>query len=504
MSAEESMARDAAVIGSGVPSRALMQRAGAAAAAEIGHRYADRLHQGVVVFAGGGNNGGDGWVVAGALAAAGVAVRVSEVAPAKTDDALAERATALPLVSLGSASGREGVVVDAVLGTGASSKPRGAAADAVTSMNSLREQGAVVVAIDLPTGVDATTGAADAAVIADLTVTFGAMKRGLLVARDASGEIVVADIGWGARGDHGQLPELVDSRWVARRIPRISASAHKGTRRRIAIIGGGVGMVGAPILASRSAARSGAGMVRIHVTHENLAAVQTAAYEAMAQPWPLADDDVAMTTIGEWAHACLIGPGLGRSAATKELVERILRAYHGPVVLDADALNVFEGSADTLGALLAGRPSLITPHVTEFARLAGSHASAVDAARFDAGAALARQLNATVLLKGVPTVITSPSGDRLVSAAGNAALATAGSGDVLGGIAVTLLAQTEDPFASAACAAWLHGRAAEIAVTGRDVRGTTLDGIIAALPRAWELDLPRSRPPVLAELPRAT
>jgi NAD(P)H-hydrate epimerase len=508
VTAAQAAARDRAAIEAGVPSRALMRQAGAAAAAEIAR--AGPLDGGVAVFAGPGNNGGDAWVVARSLAAAGVVVRVCEAAEARTPDARAERADALAL--LGGAptepDGSERVVVDGLLGTGAAGAPRGALADAVARVNARRDSGAEVVALDVPSGLDATTGRADGAFVrADVTLTFGTMKRGLLAARDACGRIAVLDIGLGG---HAALadgaPALVDARWVAARVPPISAGAHKGTRRRVAIVGGGAGMAGATVLAARAAFRSGVGLVRLVVAPESVAAAQAAAPEAIAGAWPTPGEAaVALAAGGPLADtdALLVGPGLGRSLATRALVEALLRAWRGPVVLDADALNAFEGEADALGALLRGRPALVTPHPAEFARLAGgSVRDAVDG-RYEAAPDLARRLGACVLLKGVPTVIAAPDGRCLVSAAGSPSLAVAGSGDLLSGICVTLLAQMDEPLDAAACAAWAHGRAAELAGgdAGRRVRGVTLDRVAESLGAAWTPP-PPERFPVLCALPR--
>jgi NAD(P)H-hydrate epimerase len=201
-SAAESAARDRAAIGAGVPSRALMRAAGMAAAAEIVRRFAGRglRRRGVAVFAGPGNNGGDAWVVAGALAAGGIPVRMIQVGRPGTPDAIAERAAWMnaPGVAMSVTTGAEALAIDGLLGTGASGAPRGAIADAVARIALMRDSGVPVVALDVPTGVDATTGDAAGAVVADVTLTFGTMKRGLLVARGHAGMIVVLDIGLGS------------------------------------------------------------------------------------------------------------------------------------------------------------------------------------------------------------------------------------------------------------------------------------------------------------------
>jgi len=522
VTSEQSAARDRATIDAGIPSRALMQRAGAAAAAEIMLRERQRLASGVLVFAGPGNNGGDAWVVARALATTGVSVRVIEAIPAKTPDAIAERTLALPLVTLTATNNSdtahsptsersERLIIDGLLGTGSSGTPRGPIAEAVGAIRNARAGGAFVVALDLPTGVDATTGDATDSVVADLTLTFGAIKRGHLIARQACGAIVVLDIGLAAAGAREDgAPRIIDEAWVAQHVPPILADAHKGTRKKLVIVGGAPGMAGASVLAARAAMRSGVGMVRLVVAPESLPVVQAAEPFALAGSWP-ADDASLEREVLSWADGVVIGPGLGRTSASRALVDRVLAGWRGPVLLDADALNVFEGDVDALARAAGTRPVLITPHPAEFARLAATSVEQVLTNRFTAGGDLARRLGATVLLKGVPSVVTAPNGSSFVSAAGTPVLAAAGSGDILSGIAGTLLAQTGDALTAGAVSAWIHGHAAELAVRNaqrsthgarrsKRVRGVTLDDVIAALAVSWPSTPPPSRYPVLLEL----
>ena len=496
---------DSAAITAGVPSRALMQRAGAAAAAEIVRRFADALGAGVLVATGPGNNGGDGWVVAHALHAVGVRVRVVECARALTSDARAERDEALAAgvnasESLGDLlTGGEAIVVDALLGTGLSADGslRGEIAGAVEHLRRLADRGAALVALDVPTGLVASTGKSSGDLRCALTITFGTIKRGHLVAREACGTIVVVDIGLGAHArEAGERMRLTSAAWFAASLPRISATAHKGTRRKVAIVGGAKGMAGAVVLAARAALRSGAGLVRCVVAPESLAAIQEGEPAALAATWPA--DDAELATIVEWADAMLIGPGLG--GAARALVTRLLAAWTGPVVLDADALNAFAGDLPALRRSIGSRPALLTPHPAEFGRLAGLDVDAVLADRFDAPARLAGDTGAAVLLKGVPTVVASPGGPTHVVAEGTPVLATGGAGDLLGGIAATLLAQNGDAALAGALAAFAHGRAAA-AVSARQVRGYTLDDVMHALPAVWGLGADAPRPPVLAELP---
>jgi ADP-dependent NAD(P)H-hydrate dehydratase / NAD(P)H-hydrate epimerase len=486
----------------------LMRRAGTAAAAEISRRYSERLRNGAVVFTGPGNNGGDGWVVAGTLAQSGVEVTVIEVAkatPAKSPDAVAEREAAIDSVKVANSLDDDAVVViDALLGTGFEGEPRGNIGEAISTINELHKRGALVAALDVPSGLNATTGQHSSCVEADVTLSFGGAKRGSLLARDCCGEIVVLDIGLDepstprkpAKTDTS-LPVLVDGEWVRSHIPPIRFDAHKGTRKHLAVVGGGNGMPGAVVLAARGALRSGIGLVRVLVAPENVSAVLAAVPSALISEWPSSETQIS-AEISKWADAVVIGPGLGKSKDTRALVERILRNSKLPVLLDADALNVFEGDAKSLAPLLKGRSALITPHVAEFARLTGIDVQSVLANRFDIGLDLARELGATVLLKGSPTVIFTADGDRYVIARGTAALGTGGSGDLLDGIAGTMLAQTQNATVAGCCAAWVHGRAAEFC---EYVRGTTLDDVLYALPRAWNELEPRPEPPVLAELP---
>jgi len=507
VTSSESAARDAATIQAGVPSRALMQRAGAAAAAEIALRLADRLAGGVAVFAGPGNNGGDAWVVARALCAAGVIVRVIEPVEAKTDDARFERSqfTAANHVTIDrtATDGGEAVVIDGLLGTGATGAPHGEVAAAISCIEAMRARGAYTVALDLPSGLDATTGSAPGpAVTAGLTLSFGTLKRGQLLDRDRCGTLVALDIGLAPPAEADRSPELVSEAWVARQLPHLAANAHKGTRKKIVIVGGASGMAGAAILAARAAARTAAGMIKLVVAPESVPAVQEAEPAALAAAWP-ADDESLERDVLSWADALVIGPGLGRHDGTRAMVERLLSASRErglPVLLDADALNAFAGDAAALAPLLSGRPALITPHAVEFSRLAGQAPNEVLAHAFAVGGALAEKIGACVLLKGVPTVISAPGGARLVSAEGTPALATAGSGDVLSGICGTLLAQLGDALSAGAAGAWLHGRAGERA-SARGVRGATLDDVLEALARGWSLASAPARYPVLAELP---
>jgi NAD(P)H-hydrate epimerase len=216
---------------------------------------------------------------------------------------------------------------------------------------------------------------------------------------------------------------------------------------------------------------------------------------ALAAVWPQSSDEWG-GALNDWADAVLIGPGRGRSDS-RALVESILQAYRGPVVLDADAINAFEGDAAALAPLIGHRQALLTPHPLEYSRLTGSPRRApvpIDAQIEAAGAT-----GATILLKGTPTTLTTGDGRVVYVAEGTPILATGGSGDVLGGIAATLLAQNGDALTAGALAAFAHGRAAASLVVNQ-VRGYTIEDVIDALPRIWSVEPTPPRPPVLAEL----
>ncbi|MDQ6887677.1 MAG: NAD(P)H-hydrate dehydratase [Gemmatimonadota bacterium] len=497
--AAEAAARDREAIDAGTPEAELMRRAGAGAAAEIARRYPSLARGRVAILTGPGNNGGDGWIVAGELANSGASVRVTELSEPRSATARAARDRALSRVEVGSFEPAP-LVVDALVGTGARGGVEGELARLISAVRSARASGAAVVSLDVPSGLDATTGEGRLCVIADLTITFATLKRGLLAKRECAGAIVVVDIGLG-QGDRAVTPHLVDAAWVHARVPGIAPDSHKGTRRKLLIVGGQRGMAGATIIAARAALRSGIGMVRALVDDDSVSALQAAAPQAMAASWRELDSADGASSALEWADVVLMGPGLGRSTERREMVERVLEAGRKPMILDADALTLFTGRPTRLGELLGARPALLTPHPVEFGLLAGIPLPDVVNGRYEVGQELARTVRSVVLLKGVPTVITSPTGGRMVSASGTPALATAGSGDMLAGIAATLLGQMDDPLDAAACAAWVHGRAAELAQGARRPRGVTLGDVNESLGEVWSERVSEHPAGVLAELP---
>jgi len=496
--AAQAAARDAAAIAAGTPSSALMTNAGRRAADALLRHAADRLRDGVAIFAGPGNNGGDAWVLASLLRRDGARVRVHIAGEPTTRDARQAQAAACGAGHFQVPRGDEAVVVDGLLGTGSGGAPRGTVVDALALIAAHRARGAFVAALDLPTGVDANTGDVHpGAVHAHLTITFGTMKRGLLAARHVTGLIEVTDIGLGehAHIDDG-APLLLDAEAVRASIPSIAADAHKGNRGRVTVVGGARGMAGAPVLAARGALRAGAGLVRLCVAPESIAPVQCAVPEATAGAWP--QTAVAVEAALGGANAIVIGPGLGPSM--RDLVLMIIAAGPVRITLDADALNAFTGAVSALSDATRGRVVIITPHAGECGRLLGVPVEEVLRTRFDIAPRLAQESGAVVVLKGTPTIVSAPDGRSIVAPVGSPVLATGGSGDVLAGLIGTLSASMDDPFAAALAGVWAHGAAAERVAMQR-VRGAVLSEVIGALRDVWHTATPGPPAGVLASLP---
>jgi ADP-dependent NAD(P)H-hydrate dehydratase / NAD(P)H-hydrate epimerase len=423
----------------------LMERAGTAVAREAMLAYPAARRFACVC--GGGSNGGDGRVAARVLREAGLeADETTEV------------------------DGYD-VVVDALFGTGFSGEPR---AEATALIGHINAADAPVVAVDLPSGVDASTGeVAGAVVTAELTVTFDAPKLGLVVApgRFHAGRVVVADIGL----EEVPTEHRRATAELLRLVPLRREGQTKYTAGAVLVVGGQPGMTGAAALAARAAFRADAGYVALAVPEESLPVVETLVLEAVKTGW---NDDSALETIAglaERAGALALGPGLGRGAGRRVLVRELLERIDLPAVVDADALfelEPFEREAATV----------LTPHAGELARLLGTDSSWVDAHRLTAARKAAERFDAVVLLKGPDTIVASPAGGVVVSDWGPPALATAGTGDVLTGVVAAFLAKGLAPAAAAAAGAVAHGRAGDLLPHRAGVvAGDLLDAIPAAL-----------------------
>jgi len=465
-----------------------METAGRAVAQVLVSEFRNVVSGGVLIAAGAGNNGGDGWVVARALNAAGIPVWVVAVDP-KTDDAIDNRALARldGVRELGreEAWPQATVAVDSLLGTGAVGPAKG---DVLALAQRLVEYGAPTLAVDGPTGLDLTSGEAHGPVRAQITVTFGGPRRGHLLAREWCGKVVVVDIGFPP--PEAAWPVLVTDAWAAERLPRLAPQMHKGDRGRVCVVGGADGMSGAALHAARAALAAGAGLVKL------VAAAQASLPDVLTVESTLGEDlDPAAAEALEWADAVVLGPGLGRQTAREPFVAQVLSRRAVPTVIDADALHYFKGQTN--------RPVVCTPHLGEFRALAGD-ALADEAAndRWSAAARAAAKLRCTVLLKGVPTVIADLRGPEHVVASGNPGLATGGSGDLLAGFIGAFLARGTAPAEAAALGAHALGRAAESGARQWTARSLRPADVLAALPdvwRAWKEVRPVG-PPILVAL----
>jgi len=477
-----------------IPSRVLMEAAGRAVAQVIVREFPAVITRGVLVAAGAGNNGGDGWVVARALHAAGVPVWVSGVDP-KTDDAIDNRA--LARVDGVREIGRDepwpaaAVAVDALLGTGAAGPARG---DVLALAQRLVAYGATLVAVDGPTGLDLSSGEPHGPVRAALSVTFGGPRRGHLLAREWCGKIVVVDIGFPPA--EPSWPILVTDAWAGARLPKLTPTMHKGDRGRVTVVGGSNGMTGAALHAARAALAAGAGLVKLVAGPETIQAARASLPDVLTLESALGPElEPAAAEALEWADALVVGPGLGRAPARAPFLQAVLARRPLPTVVDADALALFVGPVE--------RPVVLTPHLGEFrAQFGDELADAAANDRWGAAAKAAQKVKGTVLLKGVPTVIADLRGPIHVVASGNPGLATGGSGDLLAGFVGAFLARGSAGPEAAALGAHVLGRAAEHGARQWTARSLRPADVLAALPdiwRAWASAKPLG-PPVLAEL----
>jgi hydroxyethylthiazole kinase-like uncharacterized protein yjeF len=477
----------------GVPGLELMERAGAGVAREVSRRVPDGV---VAVLCGKGNNGGDGLVVARLLRETGREVLVVCTAP--PEQFQGDAATNLerlpgksPLLldepAAQEAISRAAVIVDALLGTGFEGKPHGAVAQAIEAINA---SSAPVVAVDVPSGVDASSGVvAGVAVTAVATVTFHAAKPGLWImpGKARAGEVETIEIGV-PRGAPLDARVGLISASIAELLPKRAHDTTKFISGQVVVAGGSRGLTGAPRMASQASMRAGAGYVIACVPaslQDVLAAAATP--ELMTRGLSEESGELAAAAVEEVIQsirpngALAIGPGLGRSDGAVAFARTLAGAAQAPLVLDADGLNAHAGRLPSLRARAA--PTVLTPHAGELGRLLELDSTEIERERLRAVRTAAEQSGAVVVLKGDDTLIARPSGEVAVSRGGSPALATAGTGDVLTGVIAALLAQRLGPFSAAAAGVWLHAAAGrEAARRQGGAEGVIAGDVIAALP----------------------
>jgi len=488
----------------GLPAIVLMENAGLAVTSAIQENCQDMAGLKVSVFAGKGNNGGDGFVTARHLRNMGADPTVF-LAARKSDVAGDARTNMDAFINMG---GRvkeiterkhlqnfklkimhTTVVVDALLGTGLNSAPRGILTDLIELMN---QYGSFKVAVDVPSGVDSDSGVAPGACFrADVTVTFGLPKLGLVTspARNFVGNLIIADISIPetVRKDSPCAAYLVESGDIPLILPPRHWDWHKGQFGHLAMACGSTGMGGAVAMAGAGAIRMGSGLVTACVPESMVATFETGLPEMMAIPLPQTGTGSVASEAAEkfigFARdktAVLIGPGLGRDESTREFVHTVINSLDLPMVIDADGLNC----VGTNESLIKNRnaPTIITPHPGEMGTLAGVATADVQADRIGAASAYSRLTGAVVALKGAGTVIATPQGEAYINHTGNNGLATGGSGDVLAGMIAGVLCQGAHPEDAAIASVFMHGMCADIYAEKHDPRSLIPTDLLEILP----------------------
>ena len=476
--AEQVRELDRLAIASGPSGFELMCRAGQVAFDELRRRWPDATA--VDVYCGGGNNGGDGYIVAALAAQQGMSVRCLSLKHELKGEALRAaaraRAAGVPIIQWSPQCAlRAAVVVDALLGTGVNSELRPIYREAIEQIN---RRACPVLAIDLPSGLHANTGMpCGDCVLADVTVSFIGLKQGLCTGLAAE---VVGDVVFDRLAVPAEVYQQV--RPSARRIDGVamldqwgprSASSHKGQAGHVLVVGGDYGMAGAAALASAAAARSGAGLVSCLTRPEHVAIIVSVRPEVMAHG--LGPGAVLAEQLSR-ASVVALGPGLGQQAWGRELWQQVIAADR-PLVLDADGLNLLAQQPDAV----AGRSAalVLTPHPGEAARLLECSVAEVQRDRFAAVTALARRYAAVVVLKGAGTLVGD--GDRMwINTTGNPGMASGGMGDVLSGVIAALMAQGMSAEDACCLGVDMHGRAADRAAQ-RGQRGLLAGDVIHEL-----------------------
>ncbi len=505
VTSEQMRGLEQAAEAAGVSTSELMENAGLAVAQEAWMLLGSLEERRIVVLCGPGNNGGDGLVAARHLGDWGVNVGVYLLKPRENDPLVdAVRELEVPVACAEDDADQEtlrswltgsDLVIDALLGTGRARPIEGTLAAVLDTVRTARENSPPpkILAVDLPSGLDADSGAVDEhAVAADQTVTFQFPKLGLYTpARDVAGRLQVVEIGIPASAAQDLPLELLERSWVRKHLPERPASANKGTFGKVLSLTGSLQYVGAAYLATAAAARAGAGLVTFACVHSILPILAAKFSEGTFLPLPEEDGFLAVgaasRVIEELEHydVLLAGCGLSRHDSTAvaftDLLGRIPLKLKG-FVFDADALNILSEVDDWPALVPTG--GVLTPHPGEMARLTGKSVAEIQAKRMETAANAARQWQQVVVLKGAGTIVAAPDGRTWLSPFSNAALASAGTGDVLAGTIAGLLAQGLPAPEAAACGVFLHGTAGDLLRKELGDAGVLASDVLGALPRA--------------------
>ncbi|MBM4160563.1 MAG: NAD(P)H-hydrate dehydratase [Ignavibacteria bacterium] len=494
--------------GYGIPGLLLMENAGRGVVQVIKECYAPIADQHIAIFCGRGNNGGDGFVIARHLINLGAIVTVVVLAQskelkgdAKTNFDILKRlkkSTSKTLAikpfskSLLTSLPTPRLIVDAVFGTGFSGAVHRSALDVVNWINSQRVP---VVAVDIPSGVDGTTGVVtNAAVKATHTVTFGLLKTGLLCnqGQDYAGKITVVDIGIpnAVRFSAKHKTRLVESSDIRSVLPERPSTAHKYSVGKVFILAGSKGFTGAAFLCASAALKAGTGAVILGTPESVYPILGRRLTETIVTPLPATAQGsisgAALDIIHEklaWADVAVIGPGVSTNAETQDLLTTILRKYGGKMVLDADALRAVGWIGLKKLRRLKGS-FVLTPHSGELARLVDIPSTEIEAHRISVARDAATASGATIVLKGGPTATGTSDGTVFLNSTGNPGMATVGSGDVLAGLIASLWAQGMKREAAAYSGVFLHGLAGDIAREEYGERSIVAQDLVDKLPAA--------------------
>jgi hydroxyethylthiazole kinase-like uncharacterized protein yjeF len=478
---------DQRTIAAGTSGEELMERAGYAVAKTAVQFLKRSDSRSALLFAGKGNNGGDAFVAARHLAAAGCEPTV--VLFCRRDelhgDALThfQRMVGVKITEWPCEPQGAGVIVDGLLGTGLRGDVCEPYAGAVKFINGLRLP---VVAIDIPSGLDSDTGEVHGTCVrADVTVTMGLPKIGLLkpVATDFVGRIEVADIGFSREFvDEFQTEvELLTSSDVTKLLPRRRRSAHKGDFGHLLVIAGSEGYTGAPVICAHAAARAGVGLVTLAVTRD-IYPIVASSCPPEVMPRPVTFDELTPNYLSQF-DAIALGPGLGQKPEVQKAVWKLVTSASARMVADADALNALAHGVAALKKV-KGR-MMVTPHPGEMARLVGKSAKEVQAQRWEIARGFAQEYGVVTVLKGAGTVVADHSGKLWINSTGNPGMAKGGMGDALTGIIGALLAQGLSPFDAARAGVFVHGLAGDLASQKRGERAMLVSDLILSLGAAF-------------------
>lgn len=511
VSAEEMRWCDATAISAyGIPSLLLMENAGSAVAWFVEENFGPVEGKQILVACGKGNNGGDGYVAARHLLNQGASVQVILMASprelrgdAKTNfQILTKLQKAEPSrLSIIQYSQRlpkslrpPHIIIDALLGTGFSGAVRSPMSNLIAWIN---EQHVPIIAVDIPSGVNASTGVVEnIAVEATATVTFGALKVGLLChqGQDCAGDVLVADIG---------IPRLVlrserlktffvETEDVRARLPRRPSTAHKYSVGKVFVLAGSRGFTGAAALTATAALRAGTGAVMLGTPQSVYPILAKKLTEAIVVPLPSTEAGTlstdALTAIREkieWADVVVVGPGLSQHPETQAVIQHLILDNRSRMLIDADGLNALAKMGIAKLRKTVGE-CILTPHTGEFSRLSGLSAETVERDRVNVARELAAKVDSPVVLKGGPTVTATADGCVYINSTGNPGMATVGSGDVLSGIISGLWAQGMEAGAAALAGVFLHGLAGNIARAKLGQRSLVAQDLIDFLPQAFD------------------